>query len=195
MAAIEFVSKDEFFSKHTNTIDMEEIENRLNSAAASKNAEEYETSAMERLTPFLELEKKYPAEFTAAISRLYEGRDDSEHTIVNHVVSYDIKGERLQLHLHSSVDMSKSRVLAEFEDGLRKLAPIVEENQKIQKITALSWIVAVPGGAELLRRKFGFTVEKTVPKSVGEEDWGDNRISGYAWISREDFLKRYGQKL
>ncbi len=90
---------------------------------------------------------------------------------LNELVSIEFFPPRLALHIERN-RRNKIPSLLDFEDAMRAVALIVRENEKIQSIEGCSDIVLKH--PELVRR-YGFNVNEA-----------------HCFLSREDFLKRWG---
>ncbi len=100
----------------------------------------------------------------------------------------------VHIHLSSSRDfMTKDRIEdfnSDLENGLKKLAEIVKSNENIDKVIAISWIVAK--SPERLK-KLGFTIEGEISKEEKEKNWkGEDIPIHSAFMTREYLLERYG---
>jgi hypothetical protein len=104
------------------------------------------------------------------------------------------KNRSIHIHLASSKDFINKDNLKNFyldiENGFKKLAEIVRDDERIQKITAMSWIVAK---SEDRMKDLGFTIEGAISDDVKNRYFKkETRPISSAFINREDFLKRYG---
>lgn len=104
---------------------------------------------------------------------------------LNDVLSYGM-GEDL-VHIHAESFRKRPT-----QDGLQKLAEIVNKNENVRYIIATSWIVSKkPEWLEEL----GFTDMGPITEEEREKHFKDDtRPINRAVMSREDFLKRYLKK-
>lgn len=111
---------------------------------------------------------------------------------VNEILSYNEEANG-DLHIHlENLDISHVEKEALVEDGLRKLALMMLDNPKIQKITAISWIVAMHPRTI---KKMGFTIEGPISKKTRDLYFkNEERPISKAVMYREDFLNKYGPK-
>jgi hypothetical protein len=100
------------------------------------------------------------------------------------------------IHLAPAKEFIKEKGIAyfknEIKNGLKKLAEMIEDKPKIEKITATSWIV---GKNPALLEDLGFTIIGGIPEEEKEKHFKDEtRPVAKAFINREDFLKKYGKQ-
>ncbi len=117
-------------------------------------------------------------------------KEGEEHTPINEILSYGVMKDNLHIHLiptysfsrQDKVDYLRSGIVPNnLIDGLKKLAIIVQGDNKIKKISATSPVVS--NHPEIFE-KLGF-------KYHGKVEYKQYNNLGYAEISREDFLKKY----
>lgn len=103
---------------------------------------------------------------------------------INDVLNFDIHETTLYLHVYPSTSLGLAEFRKQFKEGLTLIAQRIETDpslQQIQTITGISWLVAE---ARPLLERLGFTVEENP----------DEPTSPIATMSREEFIKRFGQK-
>ncbi len=119
-----------------------------------------------------------------------------EFTPVNERISYTVDGEVLQLHLATAFEM-KDQIESLYEDALIKMADFVREHPEIKKIGGKSWLNATKTyGA--MKERLGFEISDLSDEeneTVSEGTIRDERVRPVmnAYMSREQFLERYGK--
>lgn len=104
------------------------------------------------------------------------------------------KNGSVHIHLAPAKDFINKEKIKDFysdiENGFKKLAEIVKSDERILKITATSWIVSK---SEDRIKDLGFTIEGGISDEIKKKYFNnENRPVSNAFISRDDFLKRYG---
>lgn len=113
---------------------------------------------------------------------------------LNERISYSIGGGRLQLHLAPSYER-KDQIESYYLDGLEKVVEVVLAHPEIQLIGGSSWLNATKTYGSM-KERFGFSISELSEEEKVQSihDTHDNRPTKNAFISREDFLKRYEKK-
>jgi hypothetical protein len=109
----------------------------------------------------------------------------------------DENPKEVEIHLAPATELIKEKGIENFkkevEVGLRKLAEIIRSNDRIEEVSATSWIVAKNPG---LLKKLGFTIIGTLPEeddnSAYFNEQGQKMPTAQTKMSRNDFLSRYG---
>ncbi len=110
---------------------------------------------------------------------------------LNEVLSYGISWDNAHIHFAPAKELRKEMgikgSISLVKDGLKKLAKIVEQDEKIKKITATSWIVTeMPTTMERL----GFTITGLIGKNLKDKHFkGDKRDISQAEMPREKLLE------
>lgn len=104
-----------------------------------------------------------------------ENEADREFIPINEALCYEDKGDNFEIHIIPKEVMGN--VTEKIMAGFSQMAELVAENEKINAVTAESWIVAKhPKIAE----KFGFKI--------------DDSEKGKAHMERSEFLEKYLKK-
>lgn len=118
---------------------------------------------------------------------------------LSEVLYTSLGGERKELliHLAPAKEFIKEKGLRAFKqdikDGLMKLAEIVKSMPGVEEVYAISWIVAKNPN---LLESLGFTIEGELSEKDRAEHFpGDDKPIGMAFMTREDFLARYGNEV
>ncbi len=121
--------------------------------------------------------------------------EKEENTRLSKVLFCGFDDKRKSAHIHLAVarefikEFGIKAFIREVTDGLRKLAEIIKDNNEVNEVTATSWIVKEH--PELMKN-LGFTLaDKKLELSPSSDDKRKRRDS---FISREDFLSKYGNK-
>jgi len=105
--------------------------------------------------------------------------------MVGDVLSYGVEQNWVHVHFSPVDKFGAKKIEKEFGD----LAKIIFLDPSTKKIQAESWIVAE---YPALLERFGFTVEGPISKEQKEKYFSDEKRPVWdAYISRDDFLKRY----
>ena len=119
---------------------------------------------------------------------------------LSEVLYSGINGEHeneAEIHLAPANEFIKEKGIGvfknEIESGLKKLATIIKSNNNIEKVSAVSWIVAKN---PVLLESLGFTIIGEISEEEKRQKnyIGDNRPIARASMKREDFLARYDTK-
>jgi len=106
----------------------------------------------------------------------------------NEVVAYGVK-ENL-IHIHVVPEKKIEKIISKFRDGLREIANVVSDNEKIEKITSTSWLVAQY--PEVLEKRYGFIVDGKISEEMKSRHFADEKREVWeAHMDREDFLNKY----
>ena len=117
---------------------------------------------------------------------------DERRENLNEVMTYDVSGNVLSIHLEPSYTLNLGEKLSAFQTGFAELAKRLSERQElngISTIRAVSWIVAKRPG---LFTRSGFTYLGEVPEELKTPvDIRDGRPIGVAQIEKDDFIKMH----
>ena len=120
--------------------------------------------------------------------------EKGNYTPVNEIVSYGITNENsfLNIHIAPATDFNAIEKIRLLEDGLKKLAAIVNSNKNIEMILAASWIVLKK---QKLVESLGFKIADSlkIQMLIDSEriKKSSPRPAALAYMSREDFIERY----
>jgi len=121
------------------------------------------------------------------------------YTRVNKILGYQILPDTYQslhIHLAPANDLGVGEKIRLIKDGFKKLAVVISSNTDIQKVYAVSWIVA---RQPKFMEKMGFEIEDSIDvklllgsmRVVSALTNRDTRPRAMATMSREKFLERY----
>ncbi len=133
-----------------------------------------------------------PRELEQSIRDYIQNRSDET---INELLHYSInKDTELYLHVSPAKTLSLQEQLKLLREGLPILAQKLQNDPKLAKVEtigAVSWIVAANPG---LLTRIGFTYKGNLDEKRKAESFpGDPSDIGEAYISREDFLKKYSK--
>lgn len=180
------------FEKAGLVFNKEEIIKGLNESLETQDREAFIIILLRVLEPIMALKFAQPKIFEKIErERTVNAPGNSRLSEVLYVNFED--AERADIHLAPASELIKEAGIKEFkkdvERGLIKLAEIIKSKENVEEIWATSWIVAKN---PLLFKRMGFTVSGEIPKD--ERHAYENRPIAEAYINREDFLKKYGNK-
>jgi hypothetical protein len=180
---------NDILKKLNNIIDKQdnkvEIISQLEALREVTDREIFCQQAYEILEPLLKWREENLAEFENI--RRKDFNEESNFTEINKMLSYNIDGDYIHVHIPPNVSTPNSEKLRLIQEGLKALVPIVEANLEIKTITGTSWIVAAH--PQILEKKFHFTI--TFPENPDQNLDNANRPIAEAEISREDLIKYY----
>lgn len=161
--------------KHFNDIDIlkyiensEEMLSRLQACASIQDRVEFVNAVFDAVQPEIELRMKKPELF------IFE-EDEGQHIDINGLLSYELSGEDF-INVHLLPDERSSEVMTKFNEGMSKLAEMVNSHEDIKLVKAGSlWIIKKH---PKLVEKVGFTI-------IGENE---------AYMTREVLLEKYLKK-
>jgi hypothetical protein len=113
----------------------------------------------------------------------------------------DNETDKIFFHLASALDFITKEQIEDFKQdiqkGLDELADVIEPYPNIKEIWASSWIIAKPRGKKRIE-DLGFTYAGMVPEEENDtsffDEQGRKKPFAKAFMKREDFLARYGNK-
>lgn len=163
--------------------DPEKISADLEACKNIEDKQEFIEAVFKAGKPIVDLKIDKPEAFE-------RGEGDREFLKVNELLSYGVGLDFI--HIHVVPEEKVGNVLAEFREGLEKLAELVNDNKTIKYIEATSWIVAKH--PKILER-FGFTIDGEISEAYRQEHFQGNDAQIHrAHINREDFLAKYLRK-
>lgn len=185
-----FVSQLNAIERAGFVFNRDEVVREIQKSLEIQDRETFIAHLMKVLEPFMLLKVTNPKIFETVEREAVTSGDGN--TRLSEVLYVNFKHEnRADIHLATARELMKEKGIAylkkEVETGLRKLAEMIKPNDKVKEIWATSWIVAK---SPLYLRKLGFTVVGVFPEEETEEE--ENRPIGEAFMTREDFLARYG---
>jgi hypothetical protein len=182
----------------SNLIDGDKISEDLEQCLGIKDKEEFINKAISSLEPLFKLRENNPKAVEELGAMLFAGL--SGFIRLNKRFSYgegsyDKNKDLVHIHLAPVEELIKEvgidGIMDLMRDALEKLAKKVKANEKIDRITATSWIIAKkPAGKRL--ENFGFTLEGEISKEDKQRyHKDDSREIHRASMTREQFLEKY----
>lgn len=193
-----FISKNEILERNGLNFNKEEILNGLRESINIKDKETFISHLLKTLDPILvskitqaDVYKKYEKEI-APISRK-ETMSEPGHIILGEFLYCDLEKNAARLHLAASYDFITKDKIEDFktdvQNGLKKLAKIIEPMENINKIVASSWIIQA---SPRRLKELGFTIEGEISKEEKDKHFSnDNRKIFKAYIDRQKFDELY----
>ncbi len=163
---------------------IEQIKQNIEATSLIKNKDEFLEILMKALKPIIDLKEKTPDKFEEAEAKAMN--EASGFTEINRLLSYG--KYKSTIHIHAPAGETVSGKLGLYREGMAKLAEIVNNDPDVQTITATSYLVAEHPG---LFTRMGFKVEDISDELRERNFKGETRKIKKAWISREEFLRRF----
>lgn len=118
-----------------------------------------------------------------------EGEDgEGDKTVHIHLAPAGVLLKKLKAEAKGLKEF-KEKIKESVGEGLSRLAKIVQEDERIKKVTATSWVVACWPS---IMRSLGFTVEGPIDEETREAHFADEkRPVAMATMSREKLLSEY----
>lgn len=116
-------------------------------------------------------------------------RPRKDRVVLNEILFFNLGRNdptKIKLHISPASTLSIKEKLSQFRGGLQKLAKLLREDPELAEVTSIvarSWIVLKNPG---IFERAGFII-------APEDDKDRIHEARKATISREDFLRRYGQ--
>jgi hypothetical protein len=169
--------------------DINEIKVGLEKCCAISDREQFLEECLACVKPLIDWMRDDYASFEAMIRENQIA--GSGFTPLNESVSYGKDKNLVHIHVSPSESFDPLKKLSILRDGFKKLAKILKEDESIKEVTASSWIIAEnPRIMEML----GFTVLGEISPEFKEKHFKyETRSVFEAVMSREDFLKKYGE--
>ena len=89
----------------------------------------------------------------------------------NEVISYGV--EENLIHIHVIPEKKIEKIISKFKDGLREVANVVNDNEKFEKITAASWLVAQH--PEIMEKRYGFIIDGKISEEMRSRYFADEK--------------------
>lgn len=136
------------------------------------------------------VKRNLPPEEIARRSEMLERKvwlTEGKFEELNQILSYG-RGEKfIHIHLGPSRTLPKREIFRLFQEGLEKLAKIIEQDESIEMVSAISPLIK-----EGRLEKFGFTFDGPVDRDFQQRHFPETEQTvNRAHISRADFLKHY----
>lgn len=191
-----FILQLETFEKEGLVFSKDEIIKGLREGVTIQDREKFIVHYLKVLEPLMMLKVFTQPKIFEKLEREIEVNSGIK---LSEVLSAEFKDEEemVKIHLAPATELIKGEGIGYFkkevEIGLRKLAEEIKSNDKIKKVLAESWIVAK--NPSLLER-LGFTYDGMVPEEENDagyiDDLGNKRPFARAFMTRKDFLAKYG---
>lgn len=148
---------------------------RLDECADIEEKDQFVDALFELFKPIIDKKFEDPESFLA------EGEKRPDYIEINKVVSYEISESTIFIHIYLNEvpEQRNENILTKFKEAMQKLAQVVQNHPEISLIEGNSLMIA---RRPRVIERFGFTVDKESTESS---------LNRRAYISREDFLKRY----
>ena len=163
---------------------VDEIKMKLQECGKIDDKSRFLDAVMVVLRPILNLREMHKKQFEDAQARAMN--ESGGFIEINRVLSYGKSGPII--HFHAPAGETVDNKLTLYRSGMKRLAEIVNEDPSVKEIIATSPLVAEH---ERLFSRAGFTLEEVSEEFKEEHFPGEERDVKKAWISREDFLKRF----
>lgn len=175
-------------------VDKEKIYQSLKSCSSIENKKKFTNRVLNIIQPFFHLRSKDREEIKREIF-LREGNFEPLNDILSYSEHFQDNEKVIHIHLAPSRELKKEKGELIFfqliQDGLIRLANLVEKDKEVRKIIAASWII---GKRPNFIERFGFKIDGEISKDFRkkyfpyEED--DDKII-MAHINRGEFLKKF----
>jgi len=162
----------------------EETINNLQACGDIPEKELFLDAVMKALGPVLKIRESHADKFEEAQARAMN--ESGGFVEINRLLSYEKIGSEIQLHAPAGRTVGNK--LGLYREGMRKLAEIVEKDPEVEKITAMSHLVAKHPG---LFTAVGFGVYEISDEIRQKHFIHEDREIKVAEIDREKFLKRF----
>lgn len=191
-----FILQLETFEKEGLVFNKEEIINGLKESLKIQDKEKFVAYLLKILEPLMILKFTQPR-IIEKVERDVEANGNDAR--LSDVLSATFENERADIHFAPASELIKDSGIGnlrkEIKNGLIKLAEIIKTNDKIKEVWATSWLVIE---SPLFLEKLGFTIIGTIPEMENDgahfDNQGQRRPIASAFMKREDFLERYGDK-
>jgi hypothetical protein len=167
--------------------DLEEIIGGLNEISDKDlDKEEFISNVRNRLEPFIILYSKNFSEVEEGQRKIFN--KEKNFIPLNDVISYGISRNKIHLHHPPARSIPKEERMKQYIEAFLSLEKVVEENEDVEEITAISYLLTKSFFSEMLK-EYGFNIERPSQDVIERHFKGEEREILYASISREDFLK------
>ena len=189
VGAVGQILKDPRFEERNIGLDSDKIVAELNKASAITDKDKFVNTVFEVLRPVNEFKLKNP-EIYEDVQAEYWTKAGG-FTLLNERLSYGADDGVAHFHLAES-RMVKHKLGEIFIDGLQKLAKVVKDDESIELITGTSHLLAREKFKQMLANE-GFKLEELSEEEKQKYFAGDDREIWKASMTREAFLKRFGE--
>lgn len=168
----------------------EEILKRLTECEQIDNKVAFIEEVFNVIKPVIELMAKKPELFELEKDEQSEEAGVQEIIEINELLSYSVGGDFVFIHAVPRNEVKDS--LTKMNEGLNKLAEIVNERKEIKTVEMASWIVARHPN---IVKRFGFELDGDISSDFRNKYFhNDNAVIHRAHMTKEDFLERYLRK-
>jgi len=168
---------------------IQEIESLLIECKDIQDKEEFVKRVIEILRPVLEFKVQRPKEFEK-IGREATIRGENHIRLSEVLYCEEDKKERtIAIHLAPSTTLGIAETKKSVLEGLEKLAKMLDKNEEVEKIIAISWIFGK--NPALGEKLLGFPDIRILTEEEKEKRFIKSKdVWGEGIMSREDFLKK-----
>lgn len=175
-------------------VDKDKFLSDIKECSKAEDREEFINRAFIILEPILEIQKNNPKLIEEIKAEAFV--EQGKYTKINEVLSYGFGDRCIHIHLAPSKELlreiGKDNYLNLIKDGFKELAKIVEKDDNIDEIVAVSPVVT--NNPNRLT-EFHFTIAGPIDKEDKEKHWGgETREISAAYIPRGKFLSEYLNK-
>lgn len=158
----------------------EQIEASLQRCLAAADRESFIALAKTAVQPITDFRRDHYSVFQQRLRE--EFLEHNQFIPLNEVLAYG-EGPPGTIHIHLAPSEDIPNLLTEVKNGLVRLAALFREHPDWQTVSAKSWIIEQH---PRIIERLGFTLES--PRE------GSGKPSGSASMTRENLLRRYGEK-
>lgn len=109
--------------------------------------------------------------------------------LLNERVSYGIGGDTLHIHL-SPAHKVKEKIPQLLQNGCKRLAEIIKNNEEIKQIIYTSWMIATRTYSAIFK-DLGFAIKEVPNEIIAEHFKDEKRPMKMAYMNRDEFLRKY----
>lgn len=191
------ILKLDILQKNGLVFNQEEVISGLKESEGIGDKEAFMAHLMKVLEPLIVLRVTQASTFEKTERDTLNDGENLKLSEVLYTSLGEVNNKGIAIHLASAAELIKEKGMGNFkreiENGLVKLAEIVEADPNIERIDAVSWIVAKN---PVLLKRLGFTVVGEISEEEKGENFSDEkRPIAAAYINRKEFLAKYGKKI
>lgn len=178
------------FSKQ-HSFDLSQMNLDLDALAEIKDDAVFAKKIVEVLNPLIELKFSNPKVFASSLEAVKRENFIKQGGFepLNQLLSFGFGPEGKYVHIHVAPNKETENKLGLIKDGLHKLAEKVKADERIERIEAVSWIVADHPN---LLKKLGFEIRGSVDEESGKKMFPhEDRTVASAFMTRDELLRRY----
>jgi hypothetical protein len=168
----------------------DEILKRLTECEQIDNRPEFINNVFATIRPVIDLMIERPELFEFEEEKQSEEKGIQKRIELNELLSYSIEGNFIFIHAVPKSEVKEG--LIKMNEGLNKLAEIINERKEIQTVEVASWIVTKHPN---IIKRLGFELDGEISDDFRAKYFhNDNAVIHRAHMAREDFLKKYLRK-